>query len=271
MATGGRRDVLLAAAPKPGDFVLQPEEARDGGARSEIPSPLARSASVTVVHNQAQAAHYSVHDIAVPLVLDTSSESVGCESLADIEAQLGFTSDHCHSSPLRRSQRSRQSHTSPSAVTQTNETAFRPLLIAATGYPRAARPWCRSFPEPPVGPVVGHPKTALECNATVFTLSTDLDLASQTAAARDYAAKSRGPRARVWPLSKRGRALTDRLPAGLMAVASADGSSLLSSASAANHHGSRCLAIHCTLPARLSLANFVSELAVVEDLRDSWV
>ncbi|CBZ37313.1 hypothetical protein, conserved [Leishmania donovani] len=268
-ATGGCRDVLLAAAPKPGDFVFQPEEARDSGARSATLAPLALSAPVTAVYSQAQAARYSVHEIALPLVLDASSEFEGCESLAVIEAQLGFTHDRRRHSSLLPSQQPRQSHTSLPAVAQTNETVFRPLLVEATGYPRATRPWCRSFPEPSVGPAFGRPKAALESNATVFSLATDWDLASRTAVARDYASKSRGPRACVWPLSKRGRALTDRLPAGLMTVASADGSSLLGGASAANYHGSRCLAIHCTLPARVSLANFVSELAAVEDLRDS--
>ncbi|CBZ29964.1 conserved hypothetical protein [Leishmania mexicana MHOM/GT/2001/U1103] len=256
VATGGRRDVLHAAAPNPGDFVFQAEEASDSDVRSATLGPVALSAPVTAVYTQAQAARYSVHDIALPLVLDASSEFEGCETLADIEAQLGFTHDRRH-------------HSSLPAVPQANETVFRPLLVEATGYPRAARPWCRSFPEPSVGPAFGRPKAALESNATVFALATDWDLASQTAVARDYAAKSRGPRACVWPLSKRGRVLTDRLPAGLMTVASADGSSLLGGASTASYYGSRCLAIHCTLPARVSLANFVSELAAVEDLRDS--
>ncbi|CAG9580741.1 conserved hypothetical protein [Leishmania major strain Friedlin] len=268
-ATGGCRDVLLAAAPKPGDFVFQLEEAEDSGATSAALAPVALSAPVTAVYSQAQAARYSVHDIALPLVLDASSEFEGCESLAVIEAQLGFTHDRRRHLSLHPSQRPCQSHTSLPAVAQTNETVFRPLLVEATGYPRATRPWCRSFPEPSVGPAFDRPKAALESNATVFALATDWDLASQTAVARDYAAKSRGPRACVWPLSKRGRALTDRLPAGLMTVASADGSSLLGGASTTNYHGSRCLAIHCTLPARVSLANFVSELAAVEDLRDS--
>ncbi|KAG5469083.1 hypothetical protein LSCM4_02479 [Leishmania orientalis] len=271
MATGGRRDVLLAAAPKPGDFVFQSEEANDAGARPGALTPLALRVPVTAVYNQAQAARYSVHDIALPLVLDTSSESAGCECLADVEAQLGFTQDRRRDSPLRRSQRPQHSHTHTSAVASTDETVFRPLLVQATGYPRASRPWCRSFPEPSAASPFARLEPALESDATAFTLATDWDLANQTAAARDYAAKSRGPRAGVWPLSKRGRALTDRLPAGLMAVASVDGSSLLRSASTANYHGTRCLAIHCTLPARLPLANFVSELAMVEDLRGSKV
>ncbi|GET91912.1 hypothetical protein, conserved [Leishmania tarentolae] len=258
VGTGGRRDVLLAAAPKPGDFVLQLEEARHTGSRSEALKPLALSTPVTAVYSQAQAARYSIHDIVLPLVLAASSESEGCESLASIEAQLGFTHD-----------RRRQSNAFLPAVAQTKETVFRPLLIEATGYPRTTRPWCRSFPEPFVDPVFSCLKPSPESNGAVFALATDLDLAIQTAVARDYASKSRGPRARVWPLSKRGRALTDRLPAGLMTVASADGSSLVSGANTANYHGSRCLAIHCTLPASVSLSNFVSELAAVEDLRDS--
>ncbi|KAG5495132.1 hypothetical protein JKF63_02185 [Porcisia hertigi] len=269
MATGGRRDVLLAVPPIPGDFVLHTEEARQNEESPTTLAPLARSATVTAVYNQAQAARYSVHDIALPLVLDASSVSAGCESLADIEAQLGFTQEHCLDSPLPRSREPRQPHTHLSAAAHTNETVFRQLLVEATGYPRATRPWCRSFPEPSVGTAFSDSEGAWESNKTVFALATDWDLANQATAARDYAAKSRGPRANVWPLSKRGRALTDRLPAGLMTVASADGSSLLGNPSTANHHGSRCLAIHCTLPLHLSLSNFLSELAMVEDLRDS--
>ncbi|KAG5469441.1 hypothetical protein LSCM1_02662 [Leishmania martiniquensis] len=271
MATGGRRDILLAAPPEPGDFVFQSEEARDAEARPGELTPLALRAPVTPVYNQAQAARYSVHDIALPLLSDPRSESSGCESLADIEAQLGFTQDRHLDSPLRLSHGPRRSHTHTSAVAPTGETVFRPLLVEVSGYPRATRPWCRSFPEPSTGSACGRPEAALESDAAVLALATDWDLALQAEAVRDFAAKSRGPRARVWPLSKRGRALTDRLPAGLMAVASADGSSLLRSVNTANYHGSRCLAIHCTLPAHLSLGNFVSELAMVEDLRGSHV
>ncbi|KPA81177.1 putative mitochondrial hypothetical protein [Leptomonas pyrrhocoris] len=252
-ATNGRGDALMAASPEPGDFVRCATAAvtdeKEGGAeeRFVVHALLPHPTRVTPIYTQPQAARYTVHDIVLPVVCDAANGTTGCESLAEVEAHLGFTA-------ARRCRR--RPHEQPPL-------SFRPLLVSATGYPRAARPWTRSFPEPSSG-------AALDRTPTVFHLATDWTLASSSRPERDYAATSRGPRAQVWPLSKRGRALSDRLPAGLLSVASANGSSLLGNETAlSRRHASRCLAVHCTLPADVSLSNYLCEFATVEDLRQS--
>lgn len=254
-ATNGRGDALQAATPDPGDFVLddqsttaREEESADSAAaeNTRTKTSVPREAQVVPVFCRAQAARYAFHDIALPVVCDAASSTAGCESVAALEAQLGFAT------PQRRRRLSPQA-----------SLTFRPLFIRATGHPRAARPWARSFQEPVSA-------AALDNSPTVFSLATDWELAGSNGQERDYAAKSRGPRAQVWPLSKRGRALSDRLPVGLLAVASANGSSLLSNdVRASRCRASRCLAVHCTLPADVSVGNYLGEFTALEDLRQA--
>ncbi|KPI83373.1 hypothetical protein ABL78_7588 [Leptomonas seymouri] len=248
-ATNGRGEALMAASPEPGDFVrcnraatTEEECEREPlAAESSIP----QRTQILPVYDRSQAARYTVHDIVLPVVCDAASNTTGCESVAEVEAQLGFA-------VARRLRR---------CMHQQSSLSFRPLLVGATGHPCAARPWTRSFQEPSSG-------AALNSVPTVFTLATDWELVGNSRHKRDYAAKSRGPRAQVWPLSKRGRTLSDRLPVGLLAVASASGSSLLGTETGLpRRHASRCLAVHCTLPADMSLSNYLCEFATVEDLR----
>lgn len=257
-ATGGRQDVLLAAPPEPGDFVRQLHDA--GGEAAVTDGTSSAVAVVQPVLDQETASRYGIHDVVVPLLLDANA--AGCESVADVEAQLGFR-------PARGATAARLTAATLGSREVAARTRFRPLLVEATGHPLAARPWCRSFAESS-GSTTAGPFASAEGSSHTLTLATDWEVAGQAAVTRDYAAGSRGPRALVWPVSKRGRPLTDRLPVGLMAAASADGSSLLSSTSAvAGRRGSRCLAMHCTLPARVPFTSFVSEFAALEDLRDA--
>jgi hypothetical protein len=252
-ATNGRVDALLASTPAPGDFVCRSargaEEERERGEddddapRASVPPPD-EAHDVLPIFSQAEAVQHTIYDIVLPVVCDAADTTTGCDSVAELETKLGFT-------PPRRRRRFHQ---------QTS-LSFRPLLARATGSPRATRPWARSFQEP-------SSPAAADKSPILFSLATDWELASGSRQERDYAAKSRGPRAQVWPLSKRGRALSDRLPVGLLAVASANGSSLLRNGTSSPHcHGSRCLAIHCTLPADVSLGSYLCEFTNVEDLR----
>lgn len=254
-AAKGRRDALLAACPEAGDFVRSSSrEADEDSGKDDVKSTTASPALPLYTH--AEATRYSIQDIVIPVLHRGGAAEVGCESVAEVERRLGFATP-------RRRRRSIGAALDPPHSSQPHGSVFRPLFTSATGFPRAARAWVRSFDEPTnVAASAGRPG--------VFSLATDWELASGDGGERDYAAKSRGPRAQVWPLSKRGRALADRLPVGLLAVASASGSSLQETeTSPSRRHASRSLAIHCTLPANVSLSNYLCEFTTVEDLRQS--
>lgn len=265
--SGGDRTALLASTPETGDFVKK-DRLSVGTNPEQLKSGVELLGSqICPIYDQSDAAPYSVQDIVIPCLRGSSSSSAlrreNCSGVVrHLEHLLGLT--HKLQGRVKKKGSRHESD-----VVHATSTTFRPLFVAATGYPRAERPWSRSFREPASHLDDGEKNT-------IYRLKTDLDLTGVAAAnpymakRLDYTTKSRGPKACVWALSKRGRAFPDRLPVGLLAAnASAEGS-LRSSSSALPCGGTttRCLAIHCTLPAAVSLTTFLGEFTKVDDLRD---
>lgn len=227
----GLRGTALA-----GDFVAVRGEVTDSDCPVLRPVDDRTEASLTIPHVAAQTAVaapqqvralstedeatlYRLEDVLIPV--DAAGVS---EELAHVRHVLGLG----------------QALSTPAMETAPDTIAFRPLLCRATGHPRSWRPWVREFTEP----------------EEAIYMSTDLDL---LAAGEDFTCKSRGVKAGLWPISKRGRPLTDRMPAGLLA------SIALSQRSNASRKSSRSVGIHVTLPAETYLTSFLREFVVVKN------
>ncbi|EAN78602.1 hypothetical protein, conserved [Trypanosoma brucei brucei TREU927] len=122
----------------------------------------------------------------------------------------------------------------------------RPLFATGSGYPRAASPWVKALPEL-TGGIAGD-------NGGVFRLLTDVEMRQSSS----YTALSRGRMRGIWPVGKYGYRLTDRLPAGIVSLAASD----------ATWRGTRCLAMHFTLPTQVYSMSLFREFVDIEDLTE---
>ncbi|RHW69336.1 hypothetical protein DPX39_100128900 [Trypanosoma brucei equiperdum] len=122
----------------------------------------------------------------------------------------------------------------------------RPLFATGSGYPRAASPWVKALPEL-TGDIAGD-------NGGVFRLLTDVEMRQSSS----YTALSRGRMRGIWPVGKYGYRLTDRLPAGIVSLAASD----------ATWRGTRCLAMHFTLPTQVYSMSLFREFVDIEDLTE---
>lgn len=256
---GGGGDMRLLP-PESGDFVVQrSEESEDMERRIDpwlcIPkaewafvAPTLFSArmpsenSVVPLFDEDEATRHSVEDIVLPMV-DTAT--VACEALDDLATFFGFTTSVTHSSDSLLL-------SSPAAGEAAGVT-FRPLLAAAGGLPRSRNAFSRVFAEP----------TSTAGTDGMYHLSTDWELSLKARQAgragergggnrSSYTEASRGAGRALWPLSSRGIALSDRLPAGLAAAAA-----MTPAASAGRSLQS--LALHLSLPSGVYASCYLRE------------
>lgn len=288
--SGGDRAGMLAARPEPGDFVQRHVASEPGqtasneenrvshtrlrrkrrlgrSLRSSVPVkpellPPAALASafremrnldsaesgsdsaVTVipVYSDDEAAPFSVFDVVAPV------DVVG--GLNALAAELGFL-------PLCRRPLSGR------VGGPTEPPVFRPIFCRPSGFPRTANLWVKEFMEPTGVQAVREPGSVSE-----YKLSTDLDFATVSPGGRvrcrDYAERSRGLQASVWPIGSRGRSVADRLPPGLLTSAALSHAGPSVSA-VSRRNVSRSLVLQFTLPAGAYCSSYLREFVVVEN------
>ncbi|CAD2217668.1 hypothetical protein ADEAN_000514800 [Angomonas deanei] len=221
------------SAPQPGDFVHDgvASPASGGSTRSEWSAEfpwretgdndVVRTAceGIRPIFTSDEATGLGQEHIALPVVDHRDT----CVAVQELSAQLGLAP---------------RSTTPPYA--NAAPPPFRPLLAGLTGFPHADKPWVKLFRE-----------VSFDKASDRYRLFTDYELAERKG--RDYAQRSRGQQRQLWPLSKRGRAVTERLPVGL-------------SAAAAMHRpedGYHSLVMHVTVSDDTYISNFLREIAKI--------